>query len=52
MEPTRSMTKTLAVEIQKAVNAPPACHQIKPQDRKLVDNPATDHVRLQDWAFV
>ena len=42
------MTKALAVETQIAVDAPPAYHQLEPQDGELVDNPANSHVGLQD----
>lgn len=52
MEPARPMTEALAVEIQSAVDALPASHQIEPQDRELVGNPGDGYVRLQDWAFV
>ena len=46
------MIEVLAVEIQSAVDALPASHQIEPQDRELVDNPGGVYVRLQDWAVL
>ena len=46
------MTEALADEIQKAVDAVPASHQLKPQDGELVDNPGDGYVCLQDRASV
>lgn len=49
MEPARSITEALAVEIQKAVEALPASHQLDPQDGELVNNPGDGYARLQGW---
>lgn len=46
------MTEALADEIQKAVDAVPASHQLKSQDGELVDNPGDGYVCLQDRASV
>ena len=49
MEPnTCSITKELAIDIQRAINTLFSAHQIEPQDGKLVDNLHNGYIQLQD----
>lgn len=48
----RSMTEALAVEIQRAIDALRASHQIELEDGEPVDDLGDSFVCLQDSSFI
>lgn len=46
IEAINSKTRTLAAEIQKAIKVLLTSHQIKPQNKKLVDNLRDSYICL------